>query len=519
MALSDDQIKAFLDAAPDAMVIVGGNGRIAFVNIETEALFRYSRTELVGRPIEMLLPERYRDRHSDHLASYFVSPRRRPMGAGLELYGLRKDGTEFPVEISLSPVATDRGTFVSSAIRDVSDRKTMERRLVEAREFAEEANRAKSAFLAAASHDLRQPLQTLTLLSSVLSRAVPTDSRAATAVANQSEALHLMGELLNSLLDISKLEAGAIKPDISDFSVDRVLKRLRAEFAALAEAKGLKLIVEDCRAVVRTDPVLLGQIIQNLVANAIRYTRDGWVSLTCLVAPETVRIDVLDTGVGIPSDELELVFEAFYQTRDAKRAAAREGVGLGLSIASRMAGLLGCSLDASSTVGKGSCFSLTVPRAAAVADFDEAGGASEAGAQMQAGLVVVVDDDHGVAEATVMLLGSLGIECIAVPGSADALQAVANRGGMPGLLICDYHLGNGETGIDAIRKIRGQTGASVPAILVTGDTSSSIARALEELDGCHLMSKPVDAGALFELAERLLRTDAIPPNARGSAPG
>ncbi len=327
MALPDDQIRAFLDAAPDAMVIVDAGGRIAFVNAGTEAMFRYSRSALVGEPIEMLLPERFRGRHRDYLDGYYLEPRRRPMGPGLELCGLRADGTEFPVEISLSPVATDHGTFVTSAIRDVSDRKHIERKLIEAREFAEQANRAKSQFLAAASHDLRQPLQTLRLLSSVLSRAVPRDSRAATAVANQSEALRLMGDLLDALLDISKLEAGAIQPDVTDCSVRRIFARLRAEFAALAEAKGLKLVIDDCDSFVRSDPTLLSQIIQNLLGNAIRYTQRGWVRLRCLAQSTCVRIEVLDSGIGIPPEELELIFDEFYQRREAHPGAVPEGVG------------------------------------------------------------------------------------------------------------------------------------------------------------------------------------------------
>jgi PAS domain S-box-containing protein len=190
--LSDDQLKAFLDASPDAMVIVDEGGTIVFVNIETEAMFEYSRAELIGQPVELLLPERFRNRHASHVSGYSLAPRRRPMGAGLELYARRKDGTEFPVEISLSPVATAQGRFVSSAIRNVADQKAIERRLIEARELAEHANRAKSAFLAAASHDLRQPLQTLSLLTSALGRFVPSDSKAATAVANQSDALRSM---------------------------------------------------------------------------------------------------------------------------------------------------------------------------------------------------------------------------------------------------------------------------------------------------------------------------------------
>ncbi|HLF12707.1 MAG TPA: PAS domain-containing sensor histidine kinase, partial [Gammaproteobacteria bacterium] len=294
------EFEAFLDAAPDAMVIVDSEGTIAFVNTQAEAMFAYSRAELIGQPVEVLLPERFRNHHPTHRTGYFLSPRPRPMGAGLELFALRKDGTEFPAEISLGPVQTEHGLFVSSAIRDITDRKTVESELIAARKEADTANRAKSAFLAAASHDLRQPLQTLTLLGGVLSRAVPSGSKAADAVAGQAQALQSMAELPNSLLDISKLEAGAVKPDIADCPVQVIFERLRGEFTALAAAKGLELIVEDCDDVVHTDPTLLGQIIRNLVANAIRYTGDGWVRLRSLGLAAAVRIEVLDSGVGIP---------------------------------------------------------------------------------------------------------------------------------------------------------------------------------------------------------------------------
>jgi PAS domain S-box-containing protein len=505
MALPDDQIRAFLDAAPDAIVIVDQRGKIAFVNVEVEAMFQYTRAELVGRRVEMLLPERFRDSHEDHLTRYFLAPRRRPMGGELELYGLRKDGTEFPVEVSLSPVSTEAGPFVSSAIRDVTARKVVEQKLIEAREFAEQANRAKSAFLAAASHDLRQPLQTLTLLSKVLSRAAPMDSRMATAVANQSEALRLMGELLNSLLDISKLEAGAVKPDLTDVSIRRIFERLRSEFAALAEAKGLELLVEECDAVVRTDPTLLSQIIQNLIGNAIRYTRRGCINLRCAASTETVKIEVLDTGIGIPSDELELIFDEFYQTRDGKGGGSREGVGLGLSIARRMADLLGCSLEARSTLGHGSRFSLTVPRAETAARTENYGVSATQTPFPADALVLIVDDDEAVANATSMLLGSLGIDCVATSGSAEALEAIENRGESPSLLICDYHLGGAETGVDVIRAIRDRVGSDLPAILVSGDTTAKVTEVLQGIESCRLLSKPVDAENLLELSARLLR--------------
>jgi signal transduction histidine kinase/CheY-like chemotaxis protein len=409
----------------------------------------------------------------------------------------------FPVEISLSPVTTARGRFVSSAIRNVTDHKAIERKLVEAREFAERANRAKSAFLAAASHDLRQPLQTLTLLTTVLSRIVPTDSKAATAVANQSEALRAMAELLNSLLDISKLEAGVVKPDITDCSVGRIFARLRSEFAALAESKGLDLIVEDSSDVVRTDPTLLGQIIQNLLANAIRYTREGWVRLRCIATLQTVRIEVSDTGIGIPTEELDLIFDEYYQT-SRNLGEARQGVGLGLSIARRVAGLLGCSLDVTSTLGRGSCFTVGVPRSgewtvAATGTPKAATGIARDGA-----LVLVVDDEIAVADATALLLGTAGMEVLIANSSQQALDQILDRERAPDLLICDYHLGRKETGIEVIRLIREATRDTVPTILVSGDTSTAIVNMLNGLDNSHLLSKPVDADELLELSARLL---------------
>ena len=501
--LPDESIELFLDAAPDATVIVDPAGRIAFVNVEAEALFEYSREELVGQPVESLLPERFRDRHASQ-AGCFVAPRRDPMGAGRELFARRKDGTEFPAQISLSPVHTEHGTFVSSAIRDITSRKAAERELIEARELAEHANRAKSAFLAAASHDLRQPLQTLTLLSSVLTRSVAADSKAAVAVANQSEALRLMAGLVNSLLDVSKLDAGVVRPDIMDCSVSNIFSRLKAEFAALAEAKGLGLVVEDCDDSVRTDPALLGQIIQNLLANAIRYTREGHVRMRARAVNEAVRIEVLDTGIGIPADELHVVFDEFHQVPRANRQP-HEGLGLGLSIVRRIANLLGCTVEVTSTVGRGSCFSVSVPRAALDNRAPTRVPKPAAGKVPVGALVLVIDDDAAVAEATAMLFVSAGLEAIVSRDLREALQKVLSTGRSPSLLVCDYHLGRAETGLEAISALRRVTEPRLAAIIVSGDTSSRIVESLSGVADCHLLSKPVDVDQLLELSMRLLR--------------
>lgn len=502
------QIAAFLDAAPDAMVIVDARGDIAFVNTQTEALFGYPRIELVGQPLELLLPSRFRDSHVAHRDGYASQPQPRPMGQGLELFGLRKDGTEFAAEISLSPVPTEQGLFISSAIRDITDRKAVEQTLTTARENALQENRAKSAFLAAASHDLRQPLQTLTLLSEVLSRAVPAESKAANVLAHQNVALRSMADLLNSLLDISRLEAGAIKPDVSDCSVRPIFERLRSEFAALATAKGIELVVDDCDDTVHTDPRLLERIIQNFLANAIRYTETGSVRLHGVRASNAVRIEVADTGIGIAAEDIEKIFEEFYQARYAGRAN-REGVGLGLSIVRHLATLLDHPLEVESQVGKGSCFAVKVPRGRASPRQRKLTQIPSIAREPAKGFVLVIDDEQAVADATAMLLEVVGFDVVVAGSAAQARELLVERGGRsPSVLLCDFRLSRGESGVDAVRVVRADIGRTVPAIVVSGDTSSALQQALRGIDGCHVLSKPVNADELIELVGRLVASPA-----------
>jgi protein-histidine pros-kinase len=203
MDLSGKLAIGLLNAAPDATVIVDTRGVIVFANALVDEVFGYEPSELLDRPIEILLPDRFRAGHIRHRSGVFQNSTRRPMGTGLELYGLRKDGREFPVEISLSPLETGSGLLVSSSIRDITDRRAAEGALIEARNDADRANRAKSAFLAAASHDLRQPLQALSLLNAALVRIAEPKSRVADIAAGEAEALTSMSELLNSLLNIS----------------------------------------------------------------------------------------------------------------------------------------------------------------------------------------------------------------------------------------------------------------------------------------------------------------------------
>jgi PAS domain S-box-containing protein len=498
-----DHVRELLDSGPDALVVADESGVIAYVNRQTEVLFGFERNELRGKKIEMLLPERLRATHPSHRRSYGTTPRVRPMGGNLELYARRRDGSEFPVEISLSPIHTKQGLLISSTIRDISDRHQILEDLRAARNEAERANRAKSTFLATASHDLRQPLQSLILLNSVLQKT-STDSRAIEAAAAQQEALASMSELVNALLDISKLECGAIKPVIADCAVRGIFRHLRASFEEEARAKGLALIVDESDDIVHTDAGLLGQIVQNLLANAIRYTREGSVHLRCVSHSAGVRIEVFDTGVGIAVEDQERIFEEFHQLLPAP-GTRREGLGLGLAIVRRIAQLLGCTIEVESEPGRGSCFSLTVPRGCSISQRPVFV-SNLVIEKIRNALIVLVDDEVAVARATQMLLELEGHAVLSARGLDSALALIDQHGIMPDLIVSDFHLGSNVSGIDVIRELRELAGFRIPAILVTGDTSPRRANA-ENIENLEILSKPVDAAEFLDCIDRLLSAD------------
>jgi PAS domain S-box-containing protein len=501
--LPSDLVRSVLESAPDAMIIIDDAGTVLFANRQVSMLFGYDTAEVIDQPIENLLPERFRIRHVAHRSDYGRTVRVRPMGNGLDLFALRKDGSEFPVEISLSPIDQDGGVIVAAAIRDVTDRMRVEKEIREARAVADRANLGKSRFLATASHDLRQPLQALSLLNGALRRVVD-DPDAREMLEQQEEAVSAMSRLLNALLDVSKLESGAIRPDITDFKVGQLLEELRREFAGLAASKGLELVIEPTNVRVRSDVALLSQALKNLVSNAIKYTSQGWVRLRSSPQGFLVRIEVCDSGLGIAPDHLPYIFDEFYQVGVATNTS-RDGYGLGLSIVQRVAKLLDLRLDVSSQPGQGSIFALEIPASEPASDDSvESSGIRRArfartGASHH---LLLVEDDPGVRNATRMFLKGEGYRVTTAATLEEALHGLQNNPDIE-IIISDYHLEGGTRGTDVIAAARARFGADFRAILVTGDTSSAIA-GLQRDERLRVTSKPINADELLGMIQALL---------------
>ncbi len=503
-ALSFELIRAVLEAAPDAMLIVDRSGTIRFANQHITTLFGFTHEQLLGQPVEMLVPARLRTAHVQEREQYVKSSRSRPMGKGPELVGLRADGSELPVEISLGPVDCEPEYLVMAAIRDMTARVRIERELQAAREQADRANQAKSRFLATASHDLRQPLQSLSLLAGTL-RRLATSPVALEAVESLELAIRTMSRLLNALLDVSKLESGKIRPDTRDFPLSLLFRELQSEFSSSAQGKGLELVVDAPGESAHSDPLLVGQILRNLLANAIRYTNKGTVTLACRRDGDTLRIEVRDTGIGIPADQLAYIYDEFYQV-GTHPGVAREGYGLGLSIVQRVVALLRLQITVSSEVGRGTTFCLTLPRAGAPTVSAQRQ-AAHTDAPQRAGAarhhVLLIEDDAAVLNATRMLLVGEGYRITAASSAEDALGR-ANELHDIEVIVSDYHLGSGSNGADGITAIRAALGSETKAILITGDTTDTLSRRLGAGPALRVVRKPIGAEELLATLQELL---------------
>lgn len=367
------------------------------------------------------------------------------------------------------------------------------------------ANQAKSRFLAAASHDLRQPMHALGLFVTQL-RSKPLLAEQRRLVDRIDASVLALGALLDSLLDISRLDAGAVSPEIIDFPVNNVLDRMEDEFMQPAQEKGLRFRVVPSRMWVTSDPLLLERIVTNLVSNALRYTRRGGIVVGCRRRGATLRILVCDTGRGIPGDEQQRIFTEFYQVAHPERNRS-QGLGLGLAIVDRLARLLGHRVEVRSKTNKGSTFIVTLRRGTPC-ETTQPARAVETGIP-RGTLVALIDNDALVRDSMSGLLSDWGCDVVAAASAAEAVHGLAARNRPPALVISNYRLRDGSTGVQAIGQLRAAYAADLPAFLISGDTSREVLREAET-ERLHLLTKPVAPLKLRALLSQMLKAGSVP---------
>ena len=377
----ENRYRRLLEAAPDGILEVDARGRIILMNSQAEHLFGYRREELLGKPVEILIPERFRRRHPAHQTGYRAHPMIRPMGSGLDLRALRADGTEFAVDINLSPFENENGPGVICVVRDVTDRKAAEeqiqllnQRLEIRNREVERANYLKSSFLAIMSHELRTPLNAIIGFAALLDEQdcgplTPKQQRFVEHI--QEGGRHLLA-LVNDVLDLSKIEAGRIELKYDFFELSDAVEQALANLRPLAISKRIELVTELIPNVtICADLIRFKQVLYNLLSNAIKFTPEGGsIQLTARTEAEWLRMCVSDTGIGIQANEQLSVFEPFHQL-SATTSGVREGTGLGLSITKGLIEQHGGAIWVESEPGEGSQFHFTVPLKASVSESKE----------------------------------------------------------------------------------------------------------------------------------------------------
>ncbi len=403
---------------------------------------------------------------------------------------------------------------------DITERKHVAKALEEAKQQAELANAAKSRFLAAASHDLRQPLQTLALLQGILAKTID-EERGRKLVARLGETLAAMSGMLNTLLDINQIEAGMVRAEKSNFPINDLLDRLRDEFTYHAQSQGLALHAVPCSLPVHSDPRLLEQMIRNLLSNALKYTKMGKVLLGCRRHRGMLSIEVWDTGVGIPAEELQAIFEEYHQIDNPARERSR-GLGLGLSIVKRLGNLLDHHVGVRSHHGKGSVFSIDVALSSSGAGEQPQRHRPRPGdgvveADRRTGTILVIEDEPELRELLELLLKDAGHYVASAPDGIAALELLTRGTLRPDIILADYNLPKGMNGLQVAAKLRERLDREIPVVVLTGDISTGTLRDIA-LQNCMKLYKPVRLKDLTEVIQRLLATPPSAAPLRASQP-
>ncbi len=506
--------ESLLEAAPDAMVVVDGSGTIVFVNGQTEKVFAYDRNELVGEPIETLLPARFRERHIGQRNGYFAAPHVRPMGASMDLFGRRKDGSEFPVEISLSPLPTSQGLLVTSSIRDVTDRKRIQSELKIARETADAANRSKSEFLANMSHEIRTPLAGILGYVEMLAHYCKTDAERKDYGAKIKRNADNLTDLINDILDLSKVEAGALKIEQLAFAPLVELESVLSLLEGQVNEKGLavEMVVErPIPAKIVSDPKRLHQVLVNLIGNAIKFTDSGKITVTVRLAKAPsleaglLCFEVRDTGCGISVEAQAQLFQPFVQA-DSSTTRKYGGTGLGLALSRRLAKALGGNLVlTSSEPGQGSVFTLSVApgsldalRLAESLESPLADAVNPFTLRLDGVRVLLAEDHADNEELVTKFLNLAGAIVEVARNGAEAVELAGAKAFDVVLMDLQMPLMDGYAATASLR----QSGYTKPIIALTAHAM------IEEKEKCYragcsdFLTKPIDVSALLHAVKR-----------------
>jgi PAS domain S-box-containing protein len=494
-----------LDAAPDAIVGVDRDGLIVLANIQTEALFGYERSDLLGQHIEILVPDRVKGVHPHHLESYFDHPRTRLNSTGLELSGRRSDGTEFPAEISLSTIETSHGTLAMAAIRDTTTKKLVEAEALMAHEEADRANEAKSKFLSRVSHELRTPLNAILGFGQLLKldSLSPNQSDAVDQILSGGN--HLLG-LINEVLDIGQTESGMMavsSPEPVDFGflVDEAIQLVQP----IAARRGVTFVVRPKTSGLRVlaDPQRLKQVFLNLLSNAIKYNHEGGeISISVDCSEPTCRATFTDTGDGISPEHMARLFTPF--DRAGAEFSGIEGSGLGLAVSKSLVQQMGGDIGVESTLGSGSTFWVELPRTDK--PIEEPVGAGRAAnprkEHAQRTVLYIEDNLSNLRLVRGILAHRLFVNLLSGMDGASGLDLARRR--QPDLILLDLHLPD-MTGEQALDELAADARTcEIPVVVISADASSGTARRLLEAGARMFVTKPIDVAAFLNTLDEVL---------------
>jgi PAS domain S-box-containing protein len=513
---SEERFRLAIEAAPTAMIVVDRHGTITYANALSEPLFGYTPDEIVGESIERLVPDRFRGHHAEYRKGFAADATRRSMGAGRDLYALRKDGSEVPVEIGLSPFETDDGAFAVAAVTDISARKQMEADLLDRGRDAEHANRLKDQFLAMVSHELRTPLNAVLGWADILQRGEIDRTKRARAVNAIYTNARRQVQLIDELLDVSRIISGKLRLERAAIDLAETVRTAVEVVQPSADRKRIDLALEPDPSL-RTfyaDPGRLQQIVVNLLSNAIKFTPDGGgVHMRVRRVDSMVEISVTDTGQGIPADFLPLVFEPFRQA-DGSLTRRHGGLGLGLSIVKHLVEAHGGTVsEGSAGENKGSTFIVRLPTVAVMADEKDADIATSASELpvppqpvpgcLEAISVLVVDDDADGRELVAAALEHYGAGVMTAASAAEALDLLQTQ--RVNVLLADIAMPD-EDGYSLIRRLRALPSpqrAAIPAAALTSFAREEDRQhAIQAGFQLHL-AKPIDSRSLVQAVVNL----------------